>query len=211
MMKSLTTVIPSDSDGFALGKIRRGIADFNSGNISRAEMDEIVVDNYSLLDATDRSNVPSEVEAESSKVLATAKTNAYSEGASLRSVQFLGIDTEDELFKLFAGSGLSDDQKKRINRRRVAEINNQDLYERAVNDRLNEMRKGGIEDVNKYKQESLAILLQYQTRLNLKLDTLEREVRKEQFETRTGKVSTTKATKKMTDAELQAEFLRLSQ
>jgi hypothetical protein len=171
MMENLTTTVPKDSDGFAAGRVRRAVADFEEGLISRADVDSAILKEYPLLDGPDRSNVVSDLEAVSSKILGTAKSNAYAEGSSLRSVQFVGIETEDQFTKLFAGSGLTEGQKKRLNRRRLAEINNQDLYERAVSDRLNEMRKSGIEDVNKYKSESLSILLQYQNRLNLKLGT----------------------------------------
>ena len=180
MMQGLTETIPKNSDPFAAGIIRKAMGDFEAGAINRTEADNTVLEHYIKLDGPDRSKVVTDLEDVSTSIIGTAKTNAYSEGRGLMSVQFVGIKSSEELFALFALPGLSEEDKKRINRRWEAEIANRDLYERAVDDRFREMRKEGISDTSKYQGESLRILLEYQTRKRLGLEELEAEVRKEQ-------------------------------
>ncbi len=180
MMKGLTDTIPENSNLVALGKIRRNKASFDMGAISRSEANSVALRNYKLLNAKDRETVLADLEDIEAKIIATAKVNAYDEGKGLMSRRFVGIQTEEDLIDLFRGAGLTEDEKKRINRRWTAEVNNRNLYERAVDDRFKEMRKDGISDVGKYTSESLKILLQYQRRSRLNLVSLEEEVREEQ-------------------------------
>ena len=180
MMKGLTETIPEHSDPFAAGKIRAAEIDFALGAITRAETDKIVLENYTKLNGSDRSNVVVRIEDVEAKIIANAKSNAYSEGKGLMSQRFVGIQSEEDLIDLFRGSGLSDDEKKRINRLWTAEVANRDLYERAVDDRFREMRQAGVSDIKKFTDESLRILQSYKRRKTLELEALEVEVGAEQ-------------------------------
>ena len=180
MMAALKKTIPDDSDGFALGRIRRAKVSFKMGAIKRPEVDSIILKEYPLLDALDRSTVVADLEDIEEKIIATAKSNAYTEGKGLMSQRFVGIQSEEELIDIFKGSGLTDEQKKEINRQWRAEVNNRNLYERAVDDRFKEMRKEGISDVDRFKSESLKILLQYERRVLLGLEKFEEVVTEEQ-------------------------------
>lgn len=182
MMTGLTETAPEHSDTFAAGRIRRAFTDFDMGVINRAEADEIILENYAKLDNEAREKVVPDLEDVEARIIATAKSNAYSDGISLMSRRFVGIQSEEDLIDLFRGAGLTEDEKKRINRRWTAEVNNRNLYEQAVKDRFKEMRKEGISDVDKYTRESLKILLQYQRRTRLDLVSLEERIREEQRE-----------------------------
>lgn len=206
MMTGLTKTTPVKTDPFAAGNIRRAMADFNMGAISRAEADKAILENYVKLDDTDREKVVADLEDEEAKIIAAAKSNAYDEGKGLMSRRFVGIQTEEDLIDLFRGAGLTDEEKDRINRRWTAEINNRSLYERAIDDRFREMRQEKISDVNKYRTESLRILLQYQRRGRLSLEELEIEVGGEQQEILVG---TVKPIGEMTTEEKQAELARI--
>lgn len=168
MMIGLTKKMPDDSNPFAAGNIRRAMVDFEMGAIKRSEADKIVLENYTNLDGPDRSNIVADLEDIEEKIIATAKSNAYSEGRGLMSQRFVGIQSEEDLIDLFKGASLSEEEKSKINRLWRAEVNNRDLYERAVDDRFREMRKEKISDVDKFRSESLRILLQYQRRSQLK-------------------------------------------
>jgi len=180
MMTALTKKVPDDSDPFAAGRIRRAMASFKMGAIKRSEADSIILKDYPLLDGPDRSMVITDLEDIEEKIIAASKSNAYSEGRSLMSQRFVGIQSEEELIDIFKGAGLTDEQKKEINRQWRAEVNNRNLYERAVDDRFKEMRKEGISDVDRFKSESLKILLQYQRRVLLGLEKFEEAVSEEQ-------------------------------
>lgn len=215
MMTGLTDTIPENSNLVALGKIRRSQASFAMGAINRPEANSVALRNYKLLNAKDREVVFADLEDIEAKIIATAKSNAYSEGVGLMSRRFVGIQTEEDLIDLFRGAGLTEDEKKRINRRWTAEVNNRDLYERAVDDRFKEMRKEGISDGDKYKSESLKILLQYQRRGRLSLAELEAKIREEQREI-TGELpgligppAPLKSIDEMTTAEKQKELERI--
>ena len=130
------------------------------------------------------------------------------------SEQFVGIKgKDDELFRQLIGTkGLTDKDKARINRRFTAEINNRDLYERAVDDRYKEMRKANISEPSKFKSESLEILLQYQKRKHLTLEELEAEVAREQVRLRPfvgPPAPTVKPVSEMTISEKQDELERI--
>ena len=183
MMKGLTDTIPENSNLVALGEIRRNKVSFDMGAISRTEANSVALRNYKLLNAKDRETVLADLEDIEAKIIATAKSNAYDEGRGLMSRRFVGIQTEEDLIDLFRGAGLSEDEKKRINRRWTAEVNNRDLYERAVDDRFKEMRREKISDISKYRSESLKILLQYQRRIRVTLAECETKVSEEQRET----------------------------
>lgn len=212
MMKGITKTIPEHSNLIAAGKVRRAKVDFNMGVITRSEANSVVLRNYTKLDGEAREKIMVDLEDIEAKIIATAKSNAYSEGIGLMSRRFVGIQTEEDLIDLFRGAGLTEDEKKRINRRWTAEVNNRDLYERAVDDRFKEMRKEGISDVGKYKSESLKILLQYQRRGRLSLAELETEIREEQREI-TGELigppAPLKSIDKMTTIEKQKELERI--
>lgn len=180
MMKGLTDTIPEHSDPFAKATISRAYTDFHMGAINRAEADNVIAENYSKLDGPDRTEVVTNLEDIEAKIIATAKSNAYSEGRGLMSQRFVGIQSEEDLIDLFRGSGLSDAEKARINKSWTAEVNNRDLYERAVDDRFKEMRKEGVSDIAKYRAESLKILLQYQQRKRLSIEPFEAEITREQ-------------------------------
>ncbi len=218
MMTGLTDTIPENSNLVALGKIRRSQASFAMGAINRSEANSVALRNYKLLNAKDRETVLADLEDIEAKIIATAKSNAYSEGVGLMSRRFVGIQTEEDLIDLFRGAGLTEDEKKRINRRWTAEVNNRDLYERAVDDRFKEMRKEGISDGDKYKSESLKILLQYQRRGRLGLVELEAKIREEQREITgeppespelIGPPAPLKSIDEMTTAEKQKELERI--
>ncbi len=215
MIKSLTETTPEHSDLIAAGRIRRAKVDFDMGVIDRAGANKIVLKNYTRLDGESREKVFADLEDIEAKIIATAKSNAYSEGISLMSRRFVGIQTEEDLIDIFKGAGLSEDEKKRINRRWTAEVNNRDLYERAVEDRFKEMRKDGISDSSKYTSESLKILLQYQRRGRLSLVGLETKIREEQREITgeppefIGPPSPLKSIDEMTTAEKQKELERI--
>ena len=217
MMNGLTQISPDNSDAFAIGRIRRANADFAIGAIGRGEADRITLENFAQLDAIDRESVVADLEDIEARIIATAKSNAYDEGRGLMSQRFVGIQSEEELIDLFKGAGLTEDEKKRINRRWTAEVNNRDLYERAIDERFKEMRKEGISDISKYKSESLKILLQYQRRNRLSLVGLEEKIREEQRRI-TGEpppefigppVPTLKSIDKMTTVEKQKELERI--
>lgn len=220
MMTGLTKKVPDDTDPFAAGNIRRAMVDFEMGAIKRSEADEIVLENYTNLDGADRSNVVADLEDIEEKIIAVAKSNAYSEGRGLMSQRFVGIQSEEDLIDLFRGAGLSEEEKSRINRRWRAEVNNRDLYERAINDRFREMRKEKISDVEKFRAESLRILLQYQRRTQLKfqpgalipspitLEELEESIAKEQKEI-ISKPKPIKPISKMSTAEKRKELERI--
>jgi len=161
------------------------MVDFEMGAIKRSETDKIVLENYTKLDGPDRSTVVEKLEDIEAKIIATAKSNAYSEGRGLMSQRFVGIQSEQDLIDLFRGAGLTEKEKSRINRRWRAEVNNRDLYERVVDDRFKEMRKEKISDIDKYKAESLRILLEFQRRTQLKFAAIgfvEAELTLEEFE-----------------------------
>ena len=207
MMIGLVKTTPIKTDPFAAGNIRRAMADFNMGAISRVEVDKVVLENYVKLADTDRKKVIADLEDVEAKIIAAAKSNAYDEGKGLMSRRFVGIQTEEDLIDLFRGAGLTDEEKDRINRRWTAEVNNRDLYERAISDRFVEMRQEKISDVNKYRTESLRILLQYQRRGRLGLEELEVEVGREQQEILFG--TAIKPISEMTTEEKQEELARI--
>ncbi len=211
MRDGLTETIPDNSDPFAAGKIRRASADFEAGVITRAEADSVVAEEYVKLDGPDRSNVVSDLEDVATKIIGTARTNAYGEGRGLMSRQFVGLQDQSELLALISGTtGLTDKEKTRINRRFEAEISNRDFYERAVDDRFREMRKDKVSDIAKYNSESLRILQQYQRRKRLNLEALEAEITRETQEViGETKTSGTKKIEDMTTAEKQAELQRI--
>lgn len=175
MMTGLTETTPEHSDPFAAGRIRAAETDFALGSITREEADKVILDNYTKLDGPDRSGVVTRLEDVEAKIIANAKSNAYSEGKRLMSRRFVGIQSEEDLIDLF-GTGLSDAEKKRINRLWTAEVANRDLYERAVDDRFTEMRRAGISDIKRFTDESLRILQSYKRRKTLELEDLELEV-----------------------------------
>ena len=214
MIDGLTTAIPRDSDPFAMGAIRKATADFEAAVIDRAQADKIILENYTKLDGPDRSGVVADLEDVATKVIGTAKANAYGEGKALMSVQFVGIKSTEDLSSLFAVAGLSEDEKKRINRRWEAEVANRDLYERAVDDRFREMRGEGVADITKYQSESLRVLLQYQKRKRLGLEALETEITREQQIIITGRAGRVgppapQAIQEMTTEQKQAELQRI--
>ncbi len=209
MMSAFQDTTPANSDPFAASRIRRAQGDFEAGDITQAEVEKRIVEDYVKLDGPDRSKVLADLEDISTRVIGTARTNAYSEGRGLMSVQFVGIKSQDDLFDLFAATtGLTEDEKKRINRRWQAEVSNRDLYERAVDDRFREMRKDGITDTQKFQAESLRILLQYQRRKRLTLEALETEIGVEQQAIIKGS-TVNKPVQEMTTAEKQAELQRI--
>ncbi len=181
MIEGLQEIAPKASDPFAKGAIRRATAKLQEGSISREDADEVILANYLRLDTTDRSDVVANLEEATTKAIATAKSNAYNEGVGLMSEQFVGIkDAEDILQVLLGAKGLTEEEKEKTNRRFTAEVNNRDLYERAVEERFREMRAKDISDVRQYNSESLRILLQYQKRKQLDLEQLEVAVGVEQ-------------------------------
>ncbi len=206
MREGLIETVPKNSDPFAAGRIRRAQVDFKAGTIDREEADEIILFNFTQLNGADRANVVSDLEAIEEKIIATAKTNAYSEGRGLMSQRFVGIQSEEELIDLFRGAGLTDEEKTRINRTFTVEVSNRDLYERAVDDRFREMQKAGISDPVKFTAESLKILQEYQKRKTLSLKELETTVAKEQKKIISG---TLKPVSEMTEAEVRAEKARI--
>ncbi len=209
MRQGLETSPPKNSDPFIVGEIRRITADFEAGDITRLEAETRIGEIYQFLDGPDRADVFANLEDIASKVIGTARTNAYNEGRGLMSVQFVGIRSADDLFALFALPGLSEEDKKRINRRWEAEIANRDLYERAVDDRFREMRKDKVTDTKQFQAESLRILQQYQRRKRLNLETLESAVRAEQQKIIAGKVGKDVPVDEMTTEEKQAELQRI--
>ncbi len=209
MMGTLQQTTPADSDAFAAGDIRRGMGDFEVGAITRAELDKVVLDNYAKLDGPDRSKVVSDIEDVATKVIGTARTNAYDEGRGLMSVQFIGIKSVEDLASIFAAAGLSDEEKKRINRRWQAEVANRDLYERAIDDRFREMRKDGVTDTQKFQAESLRVLRQYERRKRLELEQLETEIREERQAIISTASIVNKPVGEMTTTEKQAELQRI--
>jgi hypothetical protein len=206
MMKGLQQGTREHSDITAAGNIRRAIVDFNMGVINREQMDKVVLENYTRLDGTDRSKVIADIEDVEAKIIASAKSNAYNEGVGLMSRQFVGIQTLEDLLTAFAGVG--DEQMKKINKRWTAEVNNRDLYERAIDDRFKEMRKEGISDIAKYKAESLKILLQYQRRKAYGPEQFEVIIKTEQERIITPP-KVLKPVSEMTTAEKQAELERI--
>lgn len=206
MIKGLTETTPANTDPFASGRVRRAMKDFEMGVITRAETDRIVLENYIELDGPDRSKVVADIEDIAAKVIATAKSNAYDEGRSLMSRAFVGINSFDQLLDIFGEA--TDENKRRISRRFTAEVNNRELYERAVDDRFKEMRKENISGVSKYTSESLRILLQYQKRRTLNLEELEEIVGKEQREIIGGLPQTTKPNLVPTSGLQQNELLQ---
>ncbi len=191
MMTDLQETTPDHTDPFAAGRIRRAHGDFEAGDITQEQAEERILQDYAKLDAPDKSKVITDLEDIGTRVIGTAKTNAYHEGRGLMSVQFVGVKSTEDLSSLFAASGLTEDEKKRINRRFEAELANRDLYERAVDDRFREMRRDKITDTQKYQSESLRILLQYQRRKRLGLEALESEISREQREIITGEIEAT--------------------
>lgn len=180
MRDDLEVAPPTNSDPEAAATVRRVNADFESGAITRDEANKGKLAVFSKLDATDREKVYSDLEDIGTKIVGTAKTNAYSEGRTLISPQFVGV-TMDQFRKSLLGiSGLTDEEKGRINRRFQAEISNRDLYERAVDQRFREMRTEGTTDPLKYESESLSILMTYQRNKDLKLTELEAEIKTKQ-------------------------------
>ena len=82
------------------------------------------------------------------KSIGVVKKNAFSEGTALMSKSFVGIQNLEDLFISLRGSkGLTDDEKKRINRRFSAEINNRSLYQRAVDNKFRELQEKGITEI----------------------------------------------------------------
>lgn len=212
MMKGLAQTVPERSDPFAAGRIRRSKTDFDMGLINRAAAEKIALENYPELDADARENIVADLEDIEEKIIATAKSNAYSEGRGLMSVQFVGISSQDDFVRLVLDTpGLTEEEKKRINRRWEAELSNRDLYERAVDDRFKEMRKAKISAPTQFKSESLEILLQYQRRKRLTLEELEREVSVEQQKiiSKSTKTTIVKPVGKMTTIEKQKELERI--
>ena len=220
MMTALAKKVPDNTDPFAAGRIRRAMVDFEMGAIKRPETDKIVLENYTKLDGPDRSTIVEKLEDIEAKIIATAKSNAYSEGRGLMSQRFIGIQSEEDLIDLFRGAGLTEKEKSRINRRWRAEVNNRDLYERAVDDRFKEMRKEKISDIDKYKAESLRILLEFQRRTQLRYTTVgfvETEVTLEEFEATVAArqqrivkpIKKIKPVSEMTTAEKQRELERI--
>jgi hypothetical protein len=213
MIKGLQQPVSAITDPFAAGKIRRAYVDFEMGAINRGDADTIVLENYARLSNSDRANVISDLEDVSAKIIGTAKSNAYDEGTGLMSVQFVGIRSQDDFERLFISvPGLSEEEKIRVNRRWNAELSNRDLYERAVDERFREMRKEGVSSGDKFKAESLDILLQYQRRKQLGLEQLEAEVSKEQQKiiVRKGEpIVTVKDINEMTTEEKQKELERI--
>lgn len=210
MMSAFQDTTPANSDPFAASRIRRAQGDFEAGDITQEETEKRILQDYTKLDGPDRSGVLADLEDIGTRVIGTAKTNAYDEGRGLMSVQFVGIKSQDDLFDLFAATtGLTEEEKKRINRRWEAEVSNRDLYERAVDSRFREMRKEGVTDTQKFQAESLRVLLQYQRRKRLGLEQLEAAIREEQQVIVAGKPVTDKPVKDMTVAEKQAELQRI--
>lgn len=214
MIKGLTTTIPASSDPFAMGIIRKARIDHNLGAISRGDADKITAENFVKLSAPDRATVFADLEDISEKIIATAESNANSEGRSLMSRAFADIGPEGLLAELEKFTQLSGKEKDDINRRFEAEIANRDLYERAVQDRYRQMRKDGITDTTKFTSESLKILLQYRKRKALSLEELEAEVSAEEQLRAFGPVlfgpPAPKPIDKMTQAEKLAELRALT-
>lgn len=209
MRKGLDQLVPENSNPFAAGRVRRAQTDFSMGAITRAEADKVYLENFQGLDKEAREIAIVDLEDIEEKIIATAKSNAYSEGKRLMSLQFVGIESQDEFARAFLDvPGLTDEEKKRINRRWDAELANRDLYEKAVNDRFKEMRREKVSDIDSYQKESLKILLQYRNRSRLKLEEFEAVIVKE--EQRIVSPSTTvKPISEMTTAEKQRELERI--
>ncbi|KKN70117.1 hypothetical protein LCGC14_0434420 [marine sediment metagenome] len=180
MMKDLQRVAPEKSDPFSVGKVRRQTLDLAAGAIDRQQADQVLLREYSKLDLEDRESAIVGIEEAYSKSIATAVKNAYADGRSLMSRRFVGVRSEEDLLDFLRASGLSEEDKRNINRQFMAEVNNRDLYERAVDERVREMRAKKDVSANDIAKESLAILLQYQRRLKLTLDELEQTVKEEQ-------------------------------
>ncbi len=137
------------------------------------------------------------------KAIKVAQTNANREGRALMSQRFIGLKDEDDLLRLLIKSkGLTDKEKRDINRQFTAEVNNRSLYERAVERRYAELQDAGVTDVKKYKSESLELLLQYQKQKQLTLEGLEAAVKEEQL------AIITKPISKFTADEARAEQTR---
>jgi hypothetical protein len=181
-MRDAMTSIPDNSTPQASGELRRINADFEAGDITRDKANKQIMAIFSDLDAVDRETVFADLEDIGTKVIGTAKRNAYDEGRTLLSSQFVGIQTEGEFQRIVGITGLTEKDKKRLNRRFQAELSNRDLYERAVDQRFREMRAAGVTEPAKFESESLNILLTYQRRKDLKLEGLEAEVAREQQE-----------------------------
>ena len=206
MREGFDQLAPERSNPFAAARVRRSKTDFDMGIINRSEAEGVALSNYTQLDEEAREKVFVDLEDIEARIIATAKSNAYSEGTGLMSRQFIGIQSPED-FSLFT-VGLTEAQKQRINRRWTAEVNNRDLYERAVDDRFKEMRQEKVTDVDKFRSESLRIMLQYQRRIRLSLEELEEVVTREQRQIVSGPV-TTKPISEMTTAEKQRELERI--
>lgn len=215
MMKGLTETIPEHSDPFAAQEIRRNKVNLKLGAINRDEANRVATEHYLKLDGSDRSKVFSDLEEVEEKVFAAVESNAFSEGKRLMSKRFVGVKSEEDLIDLF-GTGLSDAEKKRINRLWTAEVANRDLYERAVEDRLKEMRQVGISDTQRLSLETLRVLQRYQRRKSLELEDLELEVLAEERQllgSGFGRIAVPRKTlvdvDKLNEAELRAEKARI--
>lgn len=207
MKKGFGVVAPEHSNAFAAGRVRRAKTDFDMGAINRAQADKVVLENYTQLDEEAREKVFVDLEDIEENIIAASKSNAYSEGVGLMSVEFVGITSDDDFLKMLLGTtGLTDEERDRINRRWEAEKSNRNLYERAVDSRFKEMRKEGISDVDRFTSESLKIYLQYQKRKRLTLEELEAQVEREQQRII---FRTLKPVSEMTTIEKQKELERI--
>jgi len=206
MRKGLIEKVPDITDPFAMGKIKRANVQFHSGAISRAKAELIVLENYTKLNKTDRANVIANLEDVEEKIIATAKSNAYGNGKSLMSIEFLGVTSQT--IQLFT-KGKSEEEKAEINRRFLAETNNRDLYERAIDDRFKELQRKEVTDPAKFSSEALGILLEYQRRKALETDDLVKTVKAEQKRI-VEPESTLKPVSEMTKEERLAEYRALT-
>ena len=214
MRKGLEEKIPTHSDPVAAGNIRRNKTNFHMEAIDRDEANKVAAENYSKLDGADRENVFSDLEDIEEKIIASSKSNAYGNGIVLMSERFVGVKDEDALLQmLLSGKGITEEDKKRINRQFAAEVANRDLYERAVDERFKEMRKAGISESSKFKAEALDILLTYQQRKLLELKELELRVATEQRRIIQGisaePQTVVRDVKDLTEAEKQTELERI--
>ena len=212
-----TTPIPQHSDAVASSIARRATTQVGQAVLTFDQGMDRIIEVLPQLDANDRTNVLANLEKTFAVAQESALEDAYQDGRSLMSPEFLGIDSFSALQILTKGK--TDKEKAKINRRFRTEFNNRDLYERAMTQWFRKESAERTVPIPEIEQQALSMLLTYQNRLQLTIPQLEAEVRKGQQEillprdenaiARPEEAKPLKAIKDMTREEKLAELERI--
>lgn len=166
-----------ESDVFANQEAMRLNLRVGQGAITRKKALSGLVPLLSQLNETDGKLRLADFEKAFTRSQSTALDNAIYAGRSLMSVQFTDIDSAEALRIAIGLMKVDPEEKKRMNRRFMAEMNNRNLYNESMNDYIRNKPDATATDI---RNESIRRIGEYQAIVRGTLEQVEAEVAEKQ-------------------------------